>query len=53
VANLNDPLSDKVVTETEACRKVFETLQNLVVLFKTDMTSAMGVSITYADNDGD
>jgi hypothetical protein len=28
-------------------------LQQLVVLLKVDMTSLLGVQITYQDNDGD
>jgi len=32
---------------------LYTKLQNLVVHFKTDMTSAFGVLITYQDNDGD
>jgi hypothetical protein len=28
-------------------------MQGLIILFKTDMASSMGVIITYQDSDGD
>ncbi len=36
-----------------ACLDIFDQMQQAVVLLKVDMTSAMGVQITYVDNDGD
>ncbi len=47
------PLSEAVVTNQEAVNKVYDELQKLIVLTKTDMPSALGVTITYTDNDGD
>jgi len=32
---------------------VFIEMQKIVVLFKSDMASLMGISITNQDNDGD
>jgi hypothetical protein len=46
-------LAEAVVTEQNQALGVFEEMQRVVVLLKVDMTSALGVQITYADNDGD
>lgn len=53
VLSLNDPLSEFVITNQETCLSVYSELQALVVLFKVDMMSSLGVLITYQDNDGD
>ena len=53
VLSLNDPLSEFVLTNQETCIYVYTELQALVVLFKVDMMSSLGVLITYQDNDGD
>lgn len=53
VMSLNDPLSEFVLTNQEACVSVYTELQALVVLFKVDMMSSLGILITYQDNDGD
>jgi len=50
---LPTPLQDALVNNQEDCLAVFDELQKLVVLLKVDMTSAMGISVTYVDNDGD
>jgi uncharacterized protein len=47
------PLSEAVTTQPEAVTKVYDALQKLIVLTKTDMPAALGVTITYTDNDGD
>ncbi|WP_161889297.1 imelysin family protein [Pontibacter russatus] len=47
------PLSEAVATQPEAVTAVYDALQKLIVLTKTDMPSALGVTITYSDNDGD
>ncbi|ALJ00206.1 imelysin family protein [Rufibacter tibetensis] len=47
------PLSEAVSTQPQAVNKVYEELQKLIVLTKTDLPAALGVSITYTDNDGD
>lgn len=48
-----DPLSSAVVNNSSVVDAAYVELQKLVVLLKTDMPSAMGVLITYQDNDGD
>lgn len=47
------PLAEAVTANPQAVSKVYEELQKLIVLTKTDMPSALGVAITYNDNDGD
>lgn len=53
VANINSPLSEAVVNDAPTARLAYDELQDLVVLLKTDMPSALGVLISYIDNDGD
>jgi len=50
---LNDPLSQQIETDNEAIIQVFLDMQDLVAIFKSDMASVMGISITNQDNDGD
>lgn len=47
------PLSDAVINNASVVDAAYLELQQLVILLKVDMTSALGVSITYVDNDGD
>jgi len=47
------PLSDAVDTHSENVDNAYLEIQRLVALIKVDMTSALGVLITYQDNDGD
>lgn len=47
------PLAEAVSTQPQAVTKVYDELQRLIVLTKTDMPAALGVTITYNDNDGD
>ncbi|NEN24318.1 imelysin family protein [Cryomorpha ignava] len=46
-------LKTAVVNQQEECLSIFDELQRTIVLLKVDMTSAMGIQITYVDNDGD
>jgi predicted lipoprotein len=50
---LTDPLSTNIQTNNEAVTAAYTELQKLTVLLKTDMTSSLGILITYGDNDGD
>mgnify|MGYP005677110763 CR=1 FL=1 len=50
---LNDPLSDEIQINKSQVDNAYDELQTLVPLLKADLTSALGVQITYADNDGD
>ena len=53
VLTMHDPLGQYVVENQEATYEVFAELQALVVLWKVDMMSSLGVLITYQDNDND
>jgi uncharacterized protein len=53
VAAVPVPLSQAVTSHPQAVTKVYDELQKLIVLTKTDMPAALGVTITYTDNDGD
>jgi predicted lipoprotein len=53
LALITTPLSDAVMTSPAIVDAAYIELQQLVVLLKVDMPSALGVSITYVDNDGD
>ncbi|MDX1629857.1 MAG: imelysin family protein, partial [Fulvivirga sp.] len=47
------PFSETVETNPTPAEEAHEAIQKLVVLIKADMSSALGVVITYQDNDGD
>ena len=51
--NLEDPLSDQISTDNEPVLTTFEELQQVVTILKADMTSILGITITFQDNDGD
>lgn len=53
VAAVPVPLGQAVTSHPQAVTKVYDELQKLIVLTKTDMPAALGVTITYTDNDGD
>ncbi len=46
-------LDQQVQTNNAAMIEMFANMQKLVRMLKVDMTSAMSVTITYTDNDGD
>lgn len=48
-----DPLSQSIQTNPTPASLAFTDCQRLVTLLKTDMPSALGILITYGDNDGD
>lgn len=48
-----DPLSESIVNTPSVVENAHTKIQQHVVLYKTDMASALGVLITYADGDGD
>ena len=51
--NYNNPLSEAIMNNKDALLNSYEELQKLVPFIKVDMTSGLGVLITYQDNDGD
>lgn len=50
---LPENLSQEVQSNNDAMLAVFTEMQKAVRMLKVDMTSAMSVTITYTDNDGD
>jgi len=50
---LTDPLADNIRSNPTAVKAAYTELQKLTVLLKTDMTSSLGILITFGDNDGD
>jgi len=52
-SDLTDPFGQQITANTEKVTNVFIEMQKLVVFFKSDMASLMGISITNQDNDGD
>ncbi|UFH56648.1 imelysin family protein [Spirosoma sp. KNUC1025] len=50
---LKPNLADETRTNTAAVVEVYTRMQKAVRMLKVDMTTAMSISITYTDNDGD
>ena len=50
---LPDPLSEAVTNQASIVESAWNEIQAQLILYKTDMPSALGVLITYQDNDGD
>ncbi len=48
-----NPLSEEVTNNNAEVMATYQEMQKLVPLIKVDMTSALGVLVTYQDNDGD
>jgi len=53
VQSLQDPLSGNIENDNDAVLAAFTEMQDVVVLLKADMASALGITITFQDNDGD
>jgi predicted lipoprotein len=50
---LSENFYEEVQTNNQAMKDVYTEMQKAVRLLKVDMTSAMSITITYTDNDGD
>ena len=50
---LQDPLAEFVESDNPTCIETYAEMQQLVVFWKVDMMSSLGVLVTYQDNDGD
>lgn len=50
---LKPNLSEEVKTNNQAMKDTYNEMQKAVRMLKVDMTSAMSITITYTDNDGD
>ncbi len=53
LSNLNEPFQNEILNNKPAVQSTYDRMQQLVVYFKVDMTSALGILITYQDSDGD
>lgn len=53
LAALTDPLSAQVTSDPTTVEAAYNEVKKMVTLWKTDMSSALGILITYQDNDGD
>lgn len=53
VSALSGPIDEIVVDEPEQAEAVYTALQQLIVLLKVDLPSALSILLTYQDNDGD
>lgn len=53
VTAIPEPYSETVEQNPDPAMAAYQELQKLLVLLKADMMSALGVLITYQDNDGD
>jgi len=53
MALITNPLSTEVNTNFAAVNTLYLEIKKLLVYCKTDMTSMLGILITYQDNDGD
>ncbi|MEH0154403.1 imelysin family protein [Limibacter armeniacum] len=51
--NLQGPLSNLIENKDNSLEQVYQDMSDLVIMIKTEMPSALSVSITYTDNDGD
>lgn len=50
---ISGPLPQAIESNKSGVENVFVEMQRLAVLFKTNLSSALGVAITYQDSDGD
>lgn len=53
IAAIGTPLSEKVATHPDEVMAAWQAVKKLVTYTKTDMSSMLGLLITYQDNDGD
>ncbi len=53
IDQIENPLAEQIVIDNVPVQQVFARMQQVAVLLKTDMASALGVVISYQDNDGD
>jgi hypothetical protein len=50
---LSSNFYEQIQNDNQAMKNTYTEMQKAVRLLKVDMTSAMSVTITYTDNDGD
>jgi len=50
---LQKPLSEMVIAEPEKLEDFYIATRDLLILFKVDLASALSITVTFNDNDGD
>lgn len=50
---IDGPIEEALTSHPEQVRHAYDEVQALLVLVKVDMTSQLGVTVTFNDNDGD
>lgn len=53
ISQLSESWSERVATDVASMEPAYEEVLDLLVFLKSDMPSALGVLISYQDNDGD
>lgn len=53
IALSNVPLKDAITTKPAKVKQLYDAIRGVLVLIKTDVASALSVTITFTDNDGD
>jgi predicted lipoprotein len=53
LSEISSPLSEKIETETTKVNDAYTEIKSLLTFIKTDMSSILGLLITFQDNDGD
>ncbi len=53
IVALNPDIAAQISNDPSSTNDLYNAMQTLVRLLKVDMTSAMSITITYTDNDGD
>lgn len=53
LAGLDNNFHDQIISDNQKMKDAYAELQKTVRLLKVDMASAMSITITYTDNDGD
>lgn len=50
---ISNPLSNAVVSNSQSVQELYNECQKLIVYWKVDLPSRLGILISYQDNDGD
>ena len=53
IESMPDPFSETIINDPVSVNELYIEMLKQVVSLKTDMPSAMGILISYQDNDGD
>lgn len=53
ISEIDEPLREAIYSQPEKVAALHENLRQLLILFKTDLSSALSITVTFSDNDGD